>query len=96
MFYNNELDLGRLKTLKESVFEDPELCVERARLVTESHKETKGLPVIMRRAKAFQKVLSEMTIFIRPGELIVGNISERPRGIPVYPEYSVSFIEEEI
>jgi len=96
MFYNNELDSERLKTLKETIFCDPELCVERARLVTESYKESEALPVIIRRAKAFQKVLSEMTIFIRPEELIVGNISERPRGVPIYPEYGVSFIKEEI
>jgi len=74
----------------------PKLCAERARLYTESWKETEGEPVVIRRAKAFDKVLSEMTIFIRPGELIVGNLASDVRAAPVFPEFYTKFIKDEL
>ena len=42
----------------------PEIGVERARLVTESYKQTEGEPYIIRRAKALKYILENMTIFI--------------------------------
>ena len=42
----------------------PEICVERARLVTESYQATEGEPYILRRAKALRHLLEHMTIFI--------------------------------
>ena len=44
----------------------PKLCSERARLYTESWKETEGQPTVIRRAKALDKILGGMSIFIRP------------------------------
>jgi pyruvate-formate lyase len=49
------------------------LDLERARLVTESYKKTEGEPIAIRRAKALAHVLDNMTVYIRPGEMIVGN-----------------------
>ena len=46
------------------------LCLERARLVTESYKETDGQPMVIRRAKALKKILENMTIFIQDNEQI--------------------------
>ena len=43
---------------------DVKLCIERSRLVTESYKRTEGEPEIIRRAKAFSHLLSNMTIYI--------------------------------
>ena len=42
-----------LDDLKSGVFKTPEICIERARLVTESYKETEGFPTIIRVAKVF-------------------------------------------
>jgi formate C-acetyltransferase len=50
----------------ETIARVPKLCAERACLYTESWKETEGQPTVLRRAKALEKILSEMTIFIRP------------------------------
>ena len=33
------------------------VCLERARLVTQSYKETEGEPMVIRRAKALKKIL---------------------------------------
>lgn len=56
------------------------ICSERSRLVTESWKETEGQPVVLRRAKLFQKILQGLNISIREGELIVGSQSKHIRG----------------
>jgi len=74
----------------------PKLCSERARLYTESWKETEGEPTVIRRAKALKKILEEMSIFIRPGELIVGNQASDVRAAPVFPEFYMKFIIEEL
>ena len=62
------------------------LCLERARLITESYKETDGEAMVLRRAKALKKILENMTIFIQDQELIVGNIASDPSAVPTYPE----------
>jgi len=44
---------------------------------------------------AFDKVLSEMPLWIQSGELIVGNIASRPRGAFLFPEYDATWLEAE-
>ena len=87
----------RVKKLREKCINtNPEICTERARLITESYKETESLPMPLRRAKAFAKILDEISIHILPGELIVGNHASKFRAAPVFPEFDVKYIEEEI
>ncbi len=64
----------------------PEICIERAVLMTESYKETEAYPEIIRRAMALDKILGEMTIHIYDDELIVGNPISKLRGGIVTPE----------
>lgn len=64
----------------------PGICLERARLVTQSYQETEGEPYVLRRAKALAHILDNMSIFIRPEELIVGNHASQQRFAPLYPE----------
>ena len=48
----------RTKKLNNEVLAvKPEICVERARLVTRSYRETEPEPIVIRRAKAIAKVL---------------------------------------
>ena len=90
------INMERLESLKHEVFQvTPELCSERARLITESYKATKGMPPVLRRAKALEHILAERTIFVRPGELFVGAISAVSRGYEWYPEYTLD-IEPEL
>ncbi|MBS3813522.1 pyruvate formate-lyase, partial [Candidatus Bipolaricaulota bacterium] len=87
----------RTKTLRDELLDKtPEICSERATIFTESMKETVGEPITVRRAKAFSDVLSGMSIYIREGDLIVGNQARSPRAAPIFPEYSVEWIEEEL
>ena len=86
----------RITRLREELFEKiPEICPERARIFTESMKQTEGRPIVKRRAQALYEVLDRMTIFVRDGELIVGNQAASLRGAPVFPEYSVEWIIDE-
>ncbi|MCS7108297.1 MAG: formate C-acetyltransferase/glycerol dehydratase family glycyl radical enzyme [Sulfolobales archaeon] len=74
----------------------PSLCHERAVIFTESYKGSEGLPQVIRRAKAVKEVLEKMSIYILKGELIVGNQASRPRAAPLFPEFSVSFLINEL
>lgn len=74
----------------------PIICSERAELITESYQETEGEPVVIRRAKALEKILRNMSIYILDGELIVGNQGSKPRSAPIFPEFGINWIIEEL
>ena len=62
-----------------------EICIERAKFYTQSYKETEGLHPAIRAARALEKTLANMTIYILEQEKIVGNRSSKLVGafIPV-------------
>jgi formate C-acetyltransferase len=74
----------------------PEMCVERARLVTLSYLETEGEPMIIRRGKALAKILREKTVFIQKDQLIVGNQASKLRFSPLFPETEANYLEKEM
>jgi formate C-acetyltransferase len=71
----------RLQSLKrEWENAEPQVYVDDTLLFTESWKETEGLPVDIRWAKALEKRLLECPLLIRDGELIVGSLTKFIRG----------------
>lgn len=62
--------------------------MDRASLATESWKETEGEPNVLRRARAVEKILDNITIWIREGQLLVGSNASAPNRIPWQPEGS--------
>ena len=87
----------RLARLKDELLgATSSLCLERARAYTAVYREREDLPLVRRRALAFQRCLETMSVFIGEGELIVGNHSRRPKAAPIFPEYAVAWIEKEI
>lgn len=74
----------------------PRICVDRARFLTEAYRSNEDLPMILRRAEAFSAVLTNMSIYISDDELIVGNQAGSPRAAPLFPEYGVHWILEEL
>lgn len=70
------------------------VCLERARLITESYKETEGEPMVVRRAKALKNILENMTIYIQPKERLVGNMASDPHSLPLYPELYWRWLEK--
>lgn len=77
-------DSERVRRLREKVLCAPSMCIERGYLWTKSYKETESEPVVIRRAKALEKVLKEMTIHIEDGELIVGRATSTQRVVPCF------------
>ena len=51
---------------------------------------------MLRQALAFERVLNEVPIWIQEGELIVGNIASRQKGIFLFPEYDDTWLEPEL
>jgi pyruvate formate-lyase/glycerol dehydratase family glycyl radical enzyme len=74
----------------------PEICPERALLITASYRETEGQPMLIRRAKALDRILRNMTIIIEDEQLIVGNQASRGRAAPIFPEYSFDWVIDEL
>lgn len=72
------------------------VCIERARFVTQSYRETEAEPNPIRRAKAIKRVLENMSLYILPGSLLVGNQACRPKAAPLFPEDAVDQLEQEI
>lgn len=66
--------------------EQPRVAVERARLFTESFKETESLPLVVRWAKAIEHVVKNITVYIGPEELVVGRAGPPGRYGILYPE----------
>lgn len=81
---------------KTSFRRDVRLDVDRARLVTESHKETEGLPMVIRKALSMQKLCEEIPIFIEPGQLLVGDPNSAEDEIRWYPEAACDYMKEAI
>lgn len=74
----------------------PEVFAERAVLVTRSYAQTEDQPILMRRARMMWDLLDGSTVFIRPGELIVGCKTPAILGSPLYPEVACDWVEREL
>lgn len=66
----------------------------RAKIVTRSYKESEGLPLYIRRAKAFDDVMREIPIYLDDDMLLVGDFAVRPMAAEIFPELTVAWIKE--
>ncbi len=74
----------------------PPVCTERAQHYTEMYQQHLDKPIPVRRALALAHHLANRTIWIKHDELIIGNQASEVRAAPIFPEYTVSWIEKEI
>jgi len=87
----------RVKNLKEKLLlTKPTVCTERAKIYTEVYQNNEAKPLIIKRAIALEETLKRMSIFINDGELVVGNQSSSLRAAPIFPEYAVDWILNEL
>ncbi len=86
----------RAQFLRDQMICVPEVCIERAVLMTKAYMESEDEPYVVRRARALKKILSEKSIRIEPGELIVGWQTSKYRGAPILPELSVAWMDAEM
>lgn len=91
-----KFDSARIQKLRQAMLVRPSVCVERARLITESYRTTEGEPAPIRRGKAFAHLLAHMSVKIYPGELIVGRPSSKVRGGSISPELQCDWILSEL
>lgn len=71
------------------------VCIERARYYTESYKKTESNPQIVRRAKALAHTLNNMSLYLLPGSLLVGNQAVKPNHAPLFPDFTIDFLAHE-
>lgn len=74
----------------------PPICTERALHYTQIYQQHMDKPLPVRRALALAHHLAQRTIWIKHDELIIGNQASEVRAAPIFPEYTVSWIEKEI
>lgn len=70
------------------------LCVEKVTLLAQSYAATAGSATVLRRARALAHVLDNITVFIEPGELIVGNVASKPMGLEMDADYGLWSADE--
>ncbi len=88
---------GRLQVMKSRILDNPrQIDIERARLTTESYRQTEGEPMVIRRAKMLQHLAEHLSISITDEELIIGNRSLLPRMGVIAPEGAVNWVDAEL
>ncbi|HXY74091.1 MAG TPA: pyruvate formate lyase family protein, partial [Dehalococcoidales bacterium] len=73
----------------------PEICLERARAEIKAYEQYKDEPRVVQRARVLETYLRDKTVLIHEGELIVGNVTSKVRGSPIFPEPGSTWMEEE-
>ena len=68
----------------------------RALLTTKAYKQHADKPVIVKRAYMLEKILKEMPIFIEKQTMIVGNQAKENRSAPIFPEYAMKWVIDEL
>ena len=87
----------RMQAYREEVLDEkPFVDAERAVLYTQSYRQTLNQPPVMRRALAFAHVLDHMSIYIEDKTLIAGNQATKNGNAPVFPEYTLGFVIDEL
>ena len=92
-----ELDWERLARLQKRMQNrKASICSQRALLYTESFQQTEQDPYILRKAKAFAHTLTHMDIYLEEDSLIFGNQASRNFAAPIFPEYSIDWVIDEL
>lgn len=87
----------RMKAFREEVLDEkPYIDAERAVLVTKVYRENQNQPRVMLRALMLKEILGHMTIYIEDKTLLAGNQATKNRNAPVFPEYTMQFVMDEL
>ena len=87
----------RMKEFREEVLDEkPYIDAQRAILATLAYKENLNQPRVMVRAKMLEKVLDHMNIYIEDKSLLAGNQATKNRNAPIFPEYTMEFVMNEL
>ena len=87
---------NRVAELRRQSYESyPAISAERALLVTEFYQQNEGkYPTPLLRAKVFDHLCRNKTIYIGESELIVGERGPAPKAVPTYPELTCHSVND--
>lgn len=87
----------RMKAFREEVLDEkPYIDAQRAVLATQVYRENQNQPRVMVRALMLKKILENMSIYIEDKTLIVGNQATKNKNAPIFPEYTMEFVLNEL
>lgn len=87
----------RMESFREQLIETKsQICAERAVLTTEAYRLHADKPIVLKRAYMLKNILEKMTIFIEEDTLIAGNHASSNRSAPIFPEYAMDWVINEL
>ena len=87
----------RMQAFREEVLDErPYIDEERAMIVTKVYQENEDKPRVLLRALMLKAILEEMTIYIEDKTLLVGNQARKNKNAPIFPEYTMEFVIDEL
>ncbi len=96
MNYFGELNSRTSKMRNDILDMDSTICIERAIFTTRAYLESESEPIVLKRAHVLDAVLRNMSIYINPDALIVGNQASADRAAPIFPEYAMDWVVREL
>lgn len=94
---NNDCQFERIERARQRMYHRvATICPQRAEILTRSFQDHENQPYIMKKAYAFYNILDQMTIYIEPDMIIAGNQASSNFAAPIFPEYSIDWIIEEL
>ena len=88
---------SRVEALRWKIIEAPqEVCIERARYLTEAMRRNWDKHPLTRISLAFEHILKNISVIIRDDELIVGCRTSKLKGAPLFPENKSLWIEGDL
>ena len=87
----------RMNEFREKVLNElPYIDATRAILCTEAYQQNLHQSAVMKRALMLKNILEKMPIYIEDETLIVGNQASSNRDAPIFPEYTLEFVMNEL
>ena len=96
MGYFEESTMRIQRMRRELLDTQATVCTERAVLATRVYKAHEMDQTVLKRAYMLKEVLENMTIYIEPETLIVGNQACCNRAAPIFPEYAMDWVIREL
>ncbi len=91
------IDFYRINTLRDLISnQKAQLCSERCVFYTKIFQESHHQSMILKKAQAFEYTLDNMSLYVLNPSRIVGNTASKPFSAPLFMEYSVDWIVDEI
>ena len=91
----------RIQRLRDNLLKRPQgrrgyLSIQRAKLLTDSYKQTEGEAAILRKAKGFKHICEHIPIPYQEGQLLMGDPTAVVPGTEVEPEFMANWLERDV